>query len=476
MTEPITTRQALPAFIEGVNIASNSDQGKTVDLSTGVIRLQYWESILQDSVRATVMYADSGNTIDEKTAIDGLPIVGQEKVQLTFTDNNEETLDLTLYVNNVKPFYDDSTKSAVLLDMVSKEFILNQKVRVTKRYDGKVSEHVKSILEDVLKLKDTEDDTTTKSLDIEETQNNYNFFGLNKKPYYMLNYLSKASVPSTQNSEGNTAGYFFYETSEGYKFKSIDSLLSQEKKKSIIYNETPDSGGANIPEGYDMKALQFEKENAVNVQNKLRMGAYSTRTVVFDPFNCKYEVLTKEAKEVEEKEGIQTAGERLPVFNPEFSQTGKAKEFSRTMYMLLDTGSLPTGNAGEGEPVKATEQQLEKSKEQNFQAQKILAQSVMRYNQLFAAMNTITIAGDFSLHAGDAIFVDAPDLQTDTTNDEVNKESGGLYIIADLCHYITPKETYTKLNLVRDTFGRKGKPTSSQQSGSGSQSEDVLLF
>ena len=44
-------------------------------------------------------------------------------------------------------------------------------------------------------------------------------------------------------------------------------------------------------------------------------------------------------------------------------------------------------------------------------------------------------------------------------NDEVNKESGGLYIIADLCHYVTPKETYTKLNLVRDTFGRKGKPT-----------------
>ena len=455
MAEQITTRQALPAFIEGVNIASNSDQGKTVDLSTGVIRLQYWESILQDSVRATVMYADSGNTIDEKSAIDGLPIVGQEKVELTFTDNNEETLNLTMYVNNVKPFYDDSTKSAVLLDMVSKEFIMNQKVRVTKRYDGKVSEHVKTILTDVLKV-DSEKITDE---NIEETQNTYNFFGLNKKPYYMLNYLSKASVPSTQNSEGNTAGFFFYETSKGYNFKSIDSLLSQKKKKSIIYNETPDTGGENIPEGYDMKALEFEKENGVNVQNKLRMGAYSTRTVVFDPFNSKYEVLNKEAKEVEEKEGIQTAGERLPVLNPEFSQTGKAKEFSRTMYMLLDTGSLPTGNAGEGEPVKATEQQLEKSKEQNFQAQKILAQSVMRYNQLFAAMNTITIAGDFSLHAGDAIFVDAPDLQADTSNDEVNKESGGLYIIADLCHYITPKETYTKLNLVRDTFGRKGKPT-----------------
>ena len=469
MAEQITTRQSLPAFIEQVTVASNLDEGKTVDLSTGVIRLQYWESILQDGIRATVMYGDSGNTIDEKTAIDGLPIVGQEKVQLKFTDNNEETLELIMYVNKVKPFYDDSTKSAVALDLASKEFIMNEKVRVTKRYDGKVSEHVKTILEDVLK--------TDKDLDIEETQNNYNFFGLNKKPYYMLNYLSKASVPSTQNSEGNTAGFFFYETSKGYNFKSIDTLLGQEKKKSIIYNETPDNGGKDIPAGYDMKALEFEKENAVDVKNKLRMGAYSTRTVVFDPFNCKYEVLEKQAKKVEADEGIQTAGDRLPVLNPEFNTTqdGSEKvEFSRTMYMLLDTGSLPSGNADK--PVATTKEQLKKSDEQNFQAKKILAQSVMRYNQLFAAMNTITIAGDFSLHAGDAIFVDAPELQADIKNDEVNQESGGLYIIADLCHYITPKETYTKLNLVRDTFGRKGTPTSSQQSGSGSQSEDVLLF
>ena len=172
MAEKITTRQSLPAFIEQVTVASNKNQGKTVDLATGVIRLQYWESILQDGIRATVMYGDSGNTIDDgkngmKTAIDGLPIVGQERVQLKFTDNNEETLELVMYVNKVKPFYDDSTKSAVALDLSSKEFIMNEKVRVTKRYDGKVSEHVKTILKDVLK--------TDKDLDIEETQNNYNF-------------------------------------------------------------------------------------------------------------------------------------------------------------------------------------------------------------------------------------------------------------------------------------------------------------
>jgi hypothetical protein len=56
-------------------------------------------------------------------------------------------------------------------------------------------------------------------------------------------------------------------------------------------------------------------------------------------------------------------------------------------------------------------------------------------------------------------FLDAPELAKETKND-VNKESGGLYIIADLCHYISPKETYTKLNLVRDSFGRTGNHTS----------------
>ena len=62
------------------------------------------------------------------------------------------------------------------------------------------------------------------------------------------------------------------------------------KKKSILYNETPDSDGANIPAGYDMKALAFEKDNRNDIKSKLDQGAYSTRLITFNPFNCFYEV------------------------------------------------------------------------------------------------------------------------------------------------------------------------------------------
>jgi hypothetical protein len=441
MANPIVSKSSEPSFIERLDIVSNKDSSKTVSVTGGTIRLMYYESILQDSIKATVTFADSGTAIDNKTALAGLPIVGQEKVYVKFKDNNDTTLDLVLYVNKVTPLSEDTTKSMVQLDLVSKEFILNEKVRLNNRFDGKISDHITKILTDKKYL------GTEKKTDVEETSNNYNFVGTNRKPYYAMNWLSKKAVPNTQNAKGNTAGFFLFETSEGFKFKSIDSLLSQEKKKSITFNQSPDSRGDNIPSGYDVKALEYSKDNRVDVQEKLKMGAFSTRTVLFDPFTCYYEVVTPNAKEKEKD--LKLGGKELPTLNKEFDREGKNQEFSRTTYYLLDKGTLPSGD---------TKQQIGKSKEENFEYKNILNQSIMRYNQLFSAKSTVTIPGDFSLHAGDVVFVDAKELSTE--DEEVNKDYGGIYIIADLCHYISTRETYTKLNLVRDSFGRTGNHTS----------------
>jgi hypothetical protein len=442
MANQITSKGAEPSFIDKIDIVSNKNQSKNVSVANGTINLMYYESILQDSVRATVTFVDTGNSIDNKTVIEGLPMVGEEKVFLKFTDNNKKTLDLVLYINKVTPLADDTTKSMVQIDLASKEFIMNEKVRLNTRFDGKISDYIETILTSPNFL------GTEKKCEIEPCFNNYNFCGNNKKPFYTMNWLSTKTVPDLPDAYGNTAGYFFFETSEGFKFKSIDSMLSQEKKKSIIYNQTPDSRGANIPAGYDVKALDYSKDNRVDVQEKLKMGAFSTRTVLFDPFNCYYEVITPNAKEKEKS--LKLAGKELPVLNPEFNKQGANKEFTRTQYMLLDKGTLPTGDSKE---------QINKSTEQNFDPKNILNQSTMRYNQLFTSEVKITIPGDFSLHAGDAIFMDAPP-ENAKKNDEVNKQDSGLYIIADLCHYISPQETYTKLILVRDSVGRTGNHTS----------------
>lgn len=440
MANKITTKFAESSKISQLNVASNSG-GKNVSIETAILQLEYRESILQDTLRVSLVFADTGNSVDGKSAIEGLPIVGEEKVGLRFEDNSEIEIKTELYVNKVTPLNDDTRKSLVRLDLVSKEFILNEKVRVNNRFDGKISNHIQKILTDNNFL------GTKKKIDIDSTINNYNFIGNYKKPFYVLNWLSKFSISEKDQQKEKSAGYFFFETSEGFKFKSIDGLFSQEPKKSIIYNDTPDFGG-KIPSGYDVKALEYSRDNRIDVQNKLMMGAYSTRTILFDPFSCYYEVVTLKASDVEKS--LKLGGKSLPKMNREFEREGNNKEFTRTHYYLLDTGTLPDGSG-----VGKEQNQLSKSKEINFEPKQVLNQSTMRYNQMFATKCEITIPGDFSLHAGDVVRFDPPELQRDIKNDDINKEYGGKYVIAELCHLITPLSTYTKLVLVRDSFGRK---------------------
>jgi len=443
-SKKVTTAQATPTSVETIDIFSSKTQGKTVSILNGLIEFRYYESILQDSVMATVMFSDSGNTIaDDKTgevksALEGLPIVGSERVKFKMTDNNENKIEYTFRINNVNPISDETTKSVVALKLVSEECELNEEVRINKRFDGKPSEAIKEILTNFLK---TEKDIT----DIEESTV-CGSIPAQKKPFYAMNWLSTRCAP-VDKKPGVTAGFFFYETSKGYHFKSIDSLLGQEKKKSIIYNDTPDNRGQNIPEGYDVKALSYSKDNRVDVQKKLEMGAYSTRFVSFNVRDCDYKVANPKAVgDGGTEESLTKAGKELPKMSDEIS-SGKLK-FSRTTYCILDTGTLPAGN---------TKQQLEKSRDENFKVGEIKNQAIMRYNQLYASKVEVTIAGDFSLHAGDAVYFDAPSSQKDTKNDDVDRQIGGLYIISSLCHLVNSQGTYTKLNLVRDSFGRTGK-------------------
>ena len=444
MAPKVATKSSDPSILETLTIYSNVNPSDTVSLADGILELNYIESIMNDTIKVNLSFVDTGASINDKTVIEGLPLVGQEKVVLKFRDNNKNVLgdkpELVLYVNKITPAADKSQKSVVGLELVSKEYILNEKIRVTKRMDGKVSDHIRTILtsQDYLK--------TEKKVDIEDTINNFNFFGNNKKSLYTINWLSKKGVSAKSQKLGTSAGYFFYETSEGFFFKSIDSLLDQEPKTKMIYNETPDTRGSNIPEGYDQKILRFQKSNAVNVQEKLKMGSYSNRIVLFDPFTCFYEVKTNDTDRTQGS--LKKGGKELSLSdsrNKEFDIPGNNKEFSRTQYFLLDKGTAPTGNA---------DQQIEKSGEENFEYGQIANQSMMRYNQLYAMRASITIAGNFSLHAGDAIFIDSPGLQKKNTA-EVDRRDGGLYIITDICHKIDGTGTYTQCNLARDSFGRK---------------------
>ncbi len=468
---------ATPSLLQRLDIFSNQSND-TVSVLGGTVRVLYWESILADSIRASVTFTDAGNTLrstkqtrrgrrpskKKVSAVEGLPIEGSEKVYLKFTDNNGNTLDFgdqknnSLYVNKLTPLPtgSETTDKSYMMDLAPLEFITNEKggQRVKTCMIGQVSDHARTILEEVMK--------TEKDLDIEQTSNTLDYIGNNSKPIYCLNDLATKSVSKDTGTLGETAGYFFWETANSYHFKSIDTLMGQDHVLKVLYNEST----GKPPEPYDVKALKMETNNKVNVQKKLMMGAYSTKSFLINPFNGAITNQLNDSEQFAKGESMKSAGESLPPLNKKFNKEEADSEYSYVSWQLDTCGQKIGGEV---------EQQLSESDENNFDSAQIFNQAKMRYNQLFAAEITIVIPGDFSLHAGDSVWMDIP--QTDTPQskacgDDVSELDGGKYLVTDLCHFITARDTYTKLVLVRDSFGRKGNPSKGASSSNADKAMD----
>ena len=179
---------------------------------------------------------EGNDDISTRGILDGLPIRGGERVDIQIEDNNGNTLDLSrtgLYVNRVKNASPGTTRDMFMLDLCSKEyFAVNEQTRVVKRYEGKISDNVINILTQVLKA-------DAAVLDVDSTSIEYNFIGNDRKPLYVCTWLASKSVPlGTSNGEGNSvggaAGYLFFQTRDGFHFRSIDTLFEGETPRSFF--------------------------------------------------------------------------------------------------------------------------------------------------------------------------------------------------------------------------------------------------
>lgn len=422
------------ANIKSFVIQAAKDEGRGVDVKNGLTSFSFYENILSNNITAQVKVFDSGNSIKDDSGklvsiIEGLPIRGGEEIRFDIEDESKNKLKYELYLNKMMNLDQSTTQDNFEIHCVSKECYSNEMTRVTKRYEGKISESVTTILTERLKAE-------FKPENIEETSNTYNFIGNDRKPFYVCTWLGTKSVP-TENY-GKTGGYFFYQTQDGMNFKSVDNLLGQDAKKKYVYNESD-----TVPNGYDRKILNYDLKRSVDLQSNLMLGAYKNRTLYWDPYQFKYEAKTFD---ITEQKDVKHAGssDDFDFVNPVFTETP-----TRLMTSILDVGTMPSGKDAK-EQLKRF---IDKTDESNDKVMDRMVQSVMRYNQLYSVVTSITIPGDFSLRAGDMIQCDFPRVSEETT--DVDKKLSGKYLIASLCHFVSPKECYTQLGLIRDSYGRK---------------------
>ena len=141
-----------------------------VELSAGVVDFRYYENVLANNVTATATIVETGYHSDnsggaggKQSTVDGLPIRGGERTDITIEDayGNELTLEEGLYVNRLRDVDPGTSKDVYFLDFASREFFANEQTRVVKRYEGNIGDNVEKILKDVLNVEaDIEIDNT----------------------------------------------------------------------------------------------------------------------------------------------------------------------------------------------------------------------------------------------------------------------------------------------------------------------------
>lgn len=425
-----------PGDIKKFSISSNT-KGFSIDISPSISEFRYFESVLSNTITATAAVIDSGVSDDKKgtgSVLDYLPLRGGERADIVVSDYMGRSLVLELYVNRVRNSQPGSRSELFFIDFVSSQYFANEQYRVTQRFkDAPISSHANQILGAI----------QAPIMGIDATAGNYNFYGNDRKPFYILTWLASKAIPSsagTGSGVGGAAGYMFYQTRGGFHFRSIDSLLKAGPKKKLAYTNT-----TGLESNYDGKIVKYDINVDVDVQQNLSLGVYKNRTIYYDPLSFSYVV--QDFGVDDQKRKIDTAARRnaTKLINQELLTTP-----TRLMSAVLDVGFNQPGTG---------DQQLETNTDgneakPNDKTTKNLVQSVMRYNQLFTVQTEITIPGDFDIVAGDIVNCTFPEIGRNKKV-EINKETSGDYLVAHVCHRTTPRDTYSSLTLVRDSYGAK---------------------
>ena len=217
-----------PSVYEIFTITS-TDGTKSVDLRGGVVNFSYFEDVFSPMITATVLITSTGNVMQDEdgntvSMYNGLPLRGGEKVSIKIPSNSSTNIDLEFtektenefFVASITNVLIDAESEAFTLNLVSREAITNETSRVGKKFPSSepISDSVKEIIEKYLKSK--------KKINVDETMNPYGFLGNMKKPFTILTWLAAKSVPGNSSGQSASAGYFFYETKDGYNYKSIE--------------------------------------------------------------------------------------------------------------------------------------------------------------------------------------------------------------------------------------------------------------
>ena len=390
-------------------------------MAAGVRSINYYESILSPSISVQVKILDVDGTLTSKG------VYGGEKLAIRMVSSKESELEdfvITpekheLILNSIKDITSGVKQQTATLEFVSKDLIKNEAAKINKRYVGNITDSVKDIL-----TKDPKGIKTTKSIDdVDRAVNNFAFVGNQHNAFDIIQRLQpKAGGSGYDDKKKSDYGFLFFETFDGYHFRSLRSLFEPEPEFEYTKSEISTS------DDFVIDNYNFSSGNDVVLN--LKSGLYNNETTFVELDKTK---ITKVKFNMTEAADLTLKPPKVPV-----NIEGKP---SRIMLRVADTGV----------------HQKKGSKLEDAQPFTDLAVYQNKSYARFALLNTqtlnITVSLNPELRAGQTILVRFPVSEyINKFGDEKSNDISGKYLISHLRHEFEGGKFRTHLRLIRDLF------------------------
>ena len=252
------------------------------DISASVVSLDIYESIFQNTITGTVRLKETHGYPEY------FPLVGTEFLFIEFVIDYLGEERIFNRVFRIRKIGDQSfpknEEREYTINLVTPEFFQSMSSRMTKRYTGTCAEAVKEIMETRLQIEDK------RIYAAEKTSGTIDVLIPNYTPLQAINYFTAISLTEEVPYASN---FLFYETLDGFYFRSIRGILQQYSAGNEVatfqVNANKLTGAQVIDEAQAFSSIiQIHQKNTLDVLTDATSGVLRSRMLHLDFFARKF--------------------------------------------------------------------------------------------------------------------------------------------------------------------------------------------
>jgi hypothetical protein len=220
--------------------------GDPISIMSKVLEINIFEDLFSNTMSGNIAIED------EDSIIARLPILGGEKLSVTFKYNDDKrNLEFFIYkLDGAVPT--NNVAKMVVLDFCSVEQVKNLSTIESRSFSGTNDKIVEKIFKGL---------ESSKKIFTEPAKFLNKFISPKWNPLYAINWLSARTI----SANGRQPSYLFWENLNGFNFKGLESLFSEPVKTSYHYS----AGNVTLPKG-----ISKELYNQTQIRSYIVLEAY----------------------------------------------------------------------------------------------------------------------------------------------------------------------------------------------------------